>query len=715
MRVSLLTSGRLDSWTRKVAEVLQHELSTLGVGFDVDRGGADIVLLNFHSSPPANFSSLVENARYVISLTDSCMSCRQLERGDPYILAVVRRYVAYGGVKNFRNLARFLARLLGIDVDYEEPSLDMPLQGIYVGGRVVEKAEVDVALIVERDDLLYGEWVTRLMRVLEERGVTTAAVFTLNRYKYETVASSLPPFAEVLSAVKAKVFVNLAFPSLEADWGSLVLSPARAAVGVGEWLRSEYGLDGVSLSFYVLLPELRGFVEPIVIGGIKDGEFEVYDPHVEYIARRVEKWVNLRRKRPEERRVAVVLIAGNPCEDNREAYLGNAGELDVPQSLLNVLKALREAGYRVEGVPSSGEELVKLAISMGAAGVSRWTTAEEFVERGGALGFVTLEQYLQWFNELPEGVRAEVERHWGRPEDFFSEDGGPILRGAAVIAGLKFGNVVVLMEPSPLVVVGKDFRYCDAEYWKRAHASPVPPNHYYIAFYRWITRAFKADVVLTFGTHALHEFRPGKSVGLSPYCWPEILIDDVPHAYIYMVSNPGEGLVAKRRGYSVLVDHLDWPLKIVDTAGALELIAQYLKARQSGQRDLQDALLEKLKKTAASLGVQGEGDELVYSLLTRIDSISDMAVETGLHIFGESPQDLETLAEWVYAVLSRNTLYTRSIRDVVREILGGCSETDRCPEFEAEVDRVSRELVRRAILNGVDDAIAWLRSYGRVA
>ena len=58
------------------------------------------------------------------------------------------------------------------------------------------------------------------------------------------------------------------------------------------------------------------------------------------------------------------------------------------------------------------------------------------------------------------------------------------------------------------------------------------------------------------GTHGNLEFLPGKSVGLSGACFPDLALHEVPHVYIYNSDNPPEGVIAKRRSYAELVDHM---------------------------------------------------------------------------------------------------------------------------------------------------------------
>ena len=74
-------------------------------------------------------------------------------------------------------------------------------------------------------------------------------------------------------------------------------------------------------------------------------------------------------------------------------------------------------------------------------------------------------------------------------------------------------------------------------------------------------REFRADAIISLGKHGTHEWLPGKQIGLSITDPPDILLQDIPNIYPYIVDNVGEGIQAKRRGRGVIVDHLIPPLK----------------------------------------------------------------------------------------------------------------------------------------------------------
>jgi cobalamin biosynthesis Mg chelatase CobN len=70
------------------------------------------------------------------------------------------------------------------------------------------------------------------------------------------------------------------------------------------------------------------------------------------------------------------------------------------------------------------------------------------------------------------------------------------------------------------------------------------PPHHYLAHYRWIRNVFKADAVMHVGKHGSLEWLPGKALGLSEECYPDLSIMDLPNLYPSIINDPGEGTQA---------------------------------------------------------------------------------------------------------------------------------------------------------------------------
>ena len=83
----------------------------------------------------------------------------------------------------------------------------------------------------------------------------------------------------------------------------------------------------------------------------------------------------------------------------------------------------------------------------------------------------------------------------------------------------------------------------------------LTPHPQYAAFYKWLQNDFQADAVVHFGMHGTVEWLPGSPLGNTGYSWSDILLGSLPNLYIYAANNPSESMLAKRRGYGVLISH----------------------------------------------------------------------------------------------------------------------------------------------------------------
>ena len=78
--------------------------------------------------------------------------------------------------------------------------------------------------------------------------------------------------------------------------------------------------------------------------------------------------------------------------------------------------------------------------------------------------------------------------------------------GKLAVARVQFGNIVLL----PQNAAGSG-----TNAFQIVHGTNAAPPHTYIASYLWTQYAFKADVLIHFGTHGSLEFTPKKQVALS--------------------------------------------------------------------------------------------------------------------------------------------------------------------------------------------------------
>ena len=113
---------------------------------------------------------------------------------------------------------------------------------------------------------------------------------------------------------------------------------------------------------------------------------------------------------------------------------------------------------------------------------------------------------------------------------------------------VSLGNIFIGLQPA----LGNPDN--PEELLKSFHDKSTAPIHQYLAFYKWIDEEF--DAVIHFGTHGTLEWRAGKELGMSEDCFPDLLIGDLPHLYVYWVGDASEAILAKRRSYAVMVSHM---------------------------------------------------------------------------------------------------------------------------------------------------------------
>jgi len=704
-------------------EAAEHGFDYLVVGDKACSEHADFIrdanaILVYSSGLPGEVEKAVRHGRAKLVLALS-VPCAHLARGSPDVISRAWAFYKTGGEKNLRALIHLMLKELGVPVEVPELE-EVPWQGILhpeLGSfsstedylRAYSRAGRPlVGLLFYRSQAIYGQLghVRALVKALEDEGLGVLPVFT---YGFRDAMLDTPTaedtireffFVNKKPVVDAVVDLTSFFLLDHGRWDGDASSRFNVASGiellkelgvpvisavvsfnqsVGEWLKDKRGVDYLTQVYRVIMPEVDGLIEPIFVAGSRVGpegakSYEPFEEHARYLARRVKKWIELKRKRPEERRIAIILI--NPPCKGLEASLAVGFGLDVPESVVRLLHRLKELGYDVgDHLPRDGQELVRVFMEKKAISEFRWTSVEAIVESGGAAAFVDAETYMSWFEELPRDVREKMVADWGHPLDVLSgrapkELAGMVYDGKFVVPGLFFGNIFITPQPK----CGCAGPACDGRVCRILHDPTVSPPHQWLAVYRWITRVFKADVVIHFGTHGTLEFRPGKGVGLSPSCWPEITIDDVPHLYVYVVSNPMEGVIAKRRSYAVLVDHMYPPMARAGVLDELDaLLAQYARARQLGEVARAQAIYEQLLRAAKenNIPLRGRGPEEVVEEIHRyVSAVRNTQVEAGLHVFGHPPEDPSVLAEHVATVMAFDSHYCRSIRRVIAECLG---------------------------------------------
>src|SRR3954470_11352613 len=548
------------------------------------------------------------------------------------------RYCSEGGVENAELALRFAAHLIGHG---EAPprARPMPSAGFW-RGEPANDEQPNAIVIFYRALVAGGDTagIDALRVALLTRGLNAVCLFVTS-LKDERSAAFL---RAALSAYPPDIIINAtAFATATAsdDAGILsisdcpILQVAQAGISRASWEASTRGLNPRDLAMHVVLPEVDGRIFSNAIAFKERGEslagfapttFQPVPDRVDATADLALAWVRLRRAEPPARRVALVL-ANYP---NRDGRLANGVGLDTPQSLIDVLAAMRGEGYLTGETPDDAAAMMEL-LQEGPT-----NAIEGRASRSGGVSW-PLANYAAAFVTLPENVQRAVESRWGKPQQ-----DPHVIAGEFRLGLHHFGNIVVGVQPARGYNIDPKSTYHDPDL--------VPPHHY-LAFYLWLRHEFDLHAVVHLGKHGNLEWLPGKSTGLSADCLPDAVLGPLPHLYPFIVNDPGEGIQAKRRASAVIIDHLTPPMtraELHDDLARLEgLIDEYHEAARLDPRRL-DLLRRRIMERSQGLGLDrdlGIDPELATGdRLARLDNhlceIKELQIRDGLHVFGRSPE-----------------------------------------------------------------------------
>ena len=207
------------------------------------------------------------------------------------------------------------------------------------------------------------------------------------------------------------------------------------------------------------------------------------------------------------------------------------------------------------------------------------------------------------------------------------------------------------------------------------------PTHHYIAFYRWLRDGFGADAVVHLGKHGTLEWTPGKGVGLSRSCIPEVCLPDMPHFYPFIINNPGEGTQAKRRSHAVIIDHLVPAMTTADSYGDItrceQLMDEYARAQGMDPQKLpmlRQQIWEVVQKARLNEDlnvheIPDDFDDFILHIDGYICELKDAQIRDGLHTLGEAPES-EMLIGLLLALTRLNNGDIPGLRQAIGDALG---------------------------------------------
>ena len=682
-----------------------------------------IAIFNLHGGKKSlsSFDELVQ------SLQDSSVSIyaqsasnepeielMKLSTVDDAIYRKVSQYLDYGGRKNFYSLILYLANyFIGSNYEFSEPARPI-WEGIYhpdfdhvptlkeylqskcVAGRPTVGLWFYQSLWQAGNTL----FIDRLIEEIERQGANVIPVFLHAAKDVERGTKGAEWVVENLFMKDGRPIIDVLISTLmfslsikpwegsdtgegqevarSEEWFIKRLNvPVLKAIvtynTLAEWNESLQGCSPMDISMGIAMPEFDGMLITVPVAarertdidpltGARVIRFEPLPERANKIVRLSLNWAKLRHIPNSQKKVAIIFHNYPPRDDR----IGTAFGLDSPVSVLNIMKAMDDAGYTIERMPENGQALiedVKSRLTLDR----RWRSPEELAKR--AIDSVTEGDYKDWFEQLPVAVQEKMTSAWGEaPGKLF------VHKKNLIIPGVINGNIFIGLQPS------RGFLEDPAAIY---HSPDHPIPHHYYAYYRWIRDVFRADLVMHIGKHGSLEWLPGKSVGLSDSCFPDIAISDLPNIYPYIINNPGEGTQAKRRSYCCIIDHL---VPVMHNADAYDemaelevMLADYYQAASEDPSKLptqKKMIWDKVceAKLDHDLEIEEEEafsdfDKFLEKLHEYLHEMADTQIRDGLHILGEPPEG-SRLDEFLVALTRLANGQVPSLRQSLAEAMG---------------------------------------------
>ena len=641
-----------------------------------------------------------------LSLSDYLVAHADFEKSKVYGLSTVprqpgeiisdpevQRYVHPLTQKNIANMILFLLKRDGkLDIAYGNPQ-NVPSTGIFHPKSDHIFTSFEKYLSWYRDAGLYkpdGFWVGipemspyvypgetgKIVRSLIKR-LETSRINVLPVYSHPPHAALERFFFDAHGKSRVNLIAALSFKFSPTDTektrniltklGVPILNPLRVHfLTIPEWREDPQGLGPMEVTYAMSNPEFFGLIEPTVMGGrlpLRDGHtgkavyaYYPIEENIEFFIQRINAWRNLQTKPNKDKKVLIMIWNHTPGKQNIGATY-----LNVFHSLQDIIKRLRTEGYHIEGKLPTEKEIKDLILKTGR-NIGSWAPGEldDLISANRAVR-LPVSRYQKWFQKIDKDYQSQVAAEWGKPadSDIMTKD------QEFILPCVSLGNILIMPQPS---------RGWHDDPEKLYHNTKLWPHHQYTAFYLWLKHGFRADAIVSLGTHGSHEWLPGKQAGLSRSCNPEVLIQDLPNIYPYIMDNIGEGTQAKRRGRAVLVDYLIPPMKRAGTYeeyGELSgLINEYndVLARSPELAEMKFKRIEEMVNKLALLKdllLEKFDEEALEAVEHYLIELQEANLPYGLHTFGVSPEG-EALEEFARLMLKRNE--TLSLEEIKKNL-----------------------------------------------
>ena len=510
----------------------------------------------------------------------------------------------------------------------------------------------------------------------------------------------------------------------EPDLTDIDLHVLKGIVEISEYsYRSELGLQ-VEWTYMVTYPSFEGVFGQVALTWVDSyGKSHVIQDGVDKMVKLNCQWADLHDLNNSDKKVAIMLYNYPPGK----AEIG-ASYLDVFTSAYDLLVQLYNQGYDIGGsveysnyynntyewiINSESEYLInntlnhlislynltQIIFDMNNKGSWASGLLEKYVEDNWDTlmehhQLISLEDFEYLTSDIRDDLFNDLIGYWG-------DNLGPAMvykNKYIVIPGVWFGNVFITFQPSRGWEEVQDY-----------HSLVIPPHQQYVAFYKWMEKTANINAIVSMGTHGTLEWLPGINLGAFPGDWTfELTL--IPTVYPYIVSNPGEAMVARDRSSALLLTHMTPAMVSSELYGNYTTLKNYINYYKE-QMSLNvtsnaESYKEMILELAPALGFRNMSDnetfqEWLDELHHYLDSMENDFNTFGLHTLGKILEGYELTEEVVTIVTSQTKVYDQLIEFLYPNLKGLSFYNDLQDDF-----RYSREV--EAIKTFLNDYVSRL-------
>ncbi len=462
--------------------------------------------------------------------------------------------------------------------------------------------------------------------------------------------------------------------SAEPDLSEIDLAVLK---GVNEISEYSYGSElgpQIEWTYAVTYPSFEGVYGPVILSYVDgEGKTHVIQTGVDKMVKLSCGWADLKDLENSDKTIAIVLYNYPPGK----AEIG-ASYLNVTQSTYDLIVKLYEQGFDTGGdirQIMTARELEEIIFKMGNKGSWAYGLLREYVENNydelvKHNQLISTRDFRNLINDIPQNLIKNMTDYWGSglgPSMVYNGTDEQYM----VVPGIWFGKVFITFQPSR--------GWEELKTVENYHDLTLPPTQYYVSFYKWLDKTAKVNAIVNMGTHGTLEWLPGTNLGAVEGDWTfELTLN--PTLYPYIVSNPGEAMVARDRIAALLITHMTPAMVTSGLYGnytELNNLINYYKD-QVNLNVSSNAEQYKIKiiNLAPSLGFKSfdEKNQTFQSWIDELhlylESMEDDFITYGLHTLGKILSGEELVEEVITITTSQTKIYDQIMEFLYPEFKG---------------------------------------------